>query len=1723
MAWSRFHRWLHAATGALRAAAAAPLARAPEGLRLGGHAVHAKACLLACALAAAGAQGATPPNTSITNSATATFTLSGVPISAAAATTVVTTAGTPATIQFLSPAGKMPDASTVSRQNVPVTQCSKGGTFSALAAPSIPGHGTYAVPNSYRMAATSLYASGDVVFVQVTDHDRNVDPLAADTITITVSTPNGDSEALRLTETGASTGVFLGYLPTSNGAVLAGNCVLNIGNNQRIFATYIDDSEDHVAVSAGALIDPLGIVFDTATGQPVSGARVTLIDVSTGLPATVFGNDGVSSYPSSIVTGSTVTDGGGATYALAAGQYQFPRLAPGNYRLQVEPPTGYKFPSAASLAAIQALQAGPYIIVTGSRGEPFVLVPGPALQIDVPVDPGPLGELNITKSAGKTVAAIGDFVPYALALSNRGSKAIPAVTLADRLPPGFRYQKGSARLDDKPLPDPQVAADGRSLQFTLGAIAGSGSVTLRYVALIGAGTRTGIAENTAQAVGRVLSNTAKAAIMVREDLNRTRAMLVGRVALVQSCEQDQREPGAAQGLKDVRVLLQDGTTVLTDAEGNWHADNLRPGTHVVQIDTTTLPQGVELRNCDRASRTGGRDFSQLVNVRGGTLWRADFRLVRTARCMNEGRQCAPMELADTRAPAVAAPAGTQAETADDSPALVEKLPYDDKWLAAAGPGNEWLHPKAGFTPALPLVKVAVKHARGSAVELKVNGQAVDPLRYEGAVLSPDGEWQLSNWRSVNLVAGANVLETTVRDAQGAVLLEERRTLHYSVVPARAVLDAQRSRLVADGRTQPVLAVRLLDRLGKPVRKGLSGEFLVDAPYVAQQQVEALRRDPLSGNLGGKPRFQIGDDGIALIALQPTARSGEVVLHFDFGENRVQEVRAWLDAELREWVLVGFAEGTLGRKRLEGNMEALRDSGVADQLFDQDRIAFYAKGQVKGEYLLTAAYDSAKEKGTQTRTALRQVIDPAQYYTLYGDATQAQADAASTGKLYLKIEKKQFYALFGDHDTGLTVTELGRYSRTLTGLKSEYKGERFSYSAFAARTSQSFMKDELQGDGTSGLYRLRARNILVNSEKVRIEVRDRFQPDRVLASRSLTPYIDYSIDSTQGTLMFREPVASRDASFNLVFIVAEYESDDQANERWTYGGRAAMRVGEKNEIGLTRLHEGNAGREATLTAADATVRLGDTTRLRAEVATSRRETASGTQSGQAYLVEAIHDDGKFAARTYASEQQPNFGLGQQAAAGVGQRKVGADARLKVTDEVQVQGEAYRQQDLTTGANRQVAEARAQWTGKDGLTLSGGARRAAEEDSAAKEARVSQVTGGVAYETLERRLVLRAATELDLGSQGTTNFPNRVLLGADYRITPQTAVVAQHEIARGDAVRADTTRIGLRSQLWTGAEAQVGAGSQAALDADRLYASMGLVQRLKLSEHWSAHASFDRVHTLRTSANPLGPAQPLASGTTTTNASYGLLTEDYTAASLGLAYLDDVWSANGRAEWRGSASSTKVNLVLGAQRRLDRGRVVAAGLVLTKEQGSAPARNVSARLSYAFRPDDSKLIWLNRLEYVEQGSDSFGARQFTRKLINNFNANWKASPRTQVAFQYGAKYVSEMLVTTTYSGYTDLLGLEMRRDIAAKWDMGLHAGMLHSWTGGSRSYHAGLSAGYRMATNTWVTVGYNRAGFQDRDFSGSEYRSKGFYVNLRIKFDQDTFDLNDRTRGQLPLKP
>ena len=69
---------------------------------------------------------------------------------------------------------------------------------------------------------------------------------------------------------------------------------------------------------------------------------------------TVFGDDGVSTYPAEMVTGAAVTDAGGTVYTLPAGVFRFPLVPLGAYRIEVVPPAGHAFPSTLEQCAAQS-------------------------------------------------------------------------------------------------------------------------------------------------------------------------------------------------------------------------------------------------------------------------------------------------------------------------------------------------------------------------------------------------------------------------------------------------------------------------------------------------------------------------------------------------------------------------------------------------------------------------------------------------------------------------------------------------------------------------------------------------------------------------------------------------------------------------------------------------------------------------------------------------------------------------------------------------------------------------------------------------------------------------------------------------------------------------------------------------------------------------------------------------------------------------------------------------------------------------------------------------------------------------------------------------------------------------------------------------------------------------------------------------------------------------
>lgn len=1802
----------------------------------------------------------------------------------------------------------------------------------------------------------SLVHGGEAVFFEIADGDQNRDASLRDTIDLEVTSAAGDRERLQLVETGPDSGLFVGYIQTSAASTVQGDCVLQVLQNAEIVTRYADPRDATDTASASALVDPSGLVFDSQSGAPVDGARVRLVDAATGQLATVVGDDGVSAYPAEVVTGAPVTDAGGTVYTFPPGVYRFPLVPPGTYRIEVTPPGGYTHPSTATLGEIALLPGAPFRVGDGSFRDDFV-VSGPlAAVVDVPLDPAGTA-LFLTKRASTTVAAPGDFVQYTLALENASaSGAFDALQTTDRLPPGMRYRAGSSRLDGEPVADPAIEPDGRTLRFATGRLEPGARIALSYVAEVTVAARGKELVNVAQAAtpDGLQSNEARASIRLREELNRSSAIVVGRV-VQGSCD----ELTAAPGVAGVRVYLEDGRYAVTDAEGKYHFEGLEPGTHVVQLDTITVPDSLEPASCADNVRHAGRRYSQFVDLRGGALWRADFALayrplpngsvalelattaagqdelehVATLRVQEVGiagarllvmlpagvnylrgsarlddartaepsqrsgvltfdagtlgsgavhalrfqsrvaqdlegelaikavlqfdsagraglatqpvanllsRQSARREgthytfsprfdvlgteldpadrarldaiaaewqgvadielsaighsdrtpiaaanrdrypdnhaLSRARAAAVADYLGrrlglppeaisidgrgadepvadgddpaslarnrrveisiigvrtvsaatlsfvTERAAADPvttvgarAPGVARRGPVDTSPLDAPRadpatdldverlvPGIAMLAPASGEQPAIPSLKVALQHRPSDEVVLTINGRPVSRLNYDGAEVNAAKTVALSRWRGIDLREGDNELVAVVRGADGSVQQELRRSVHYAGGAVRAELDREQSVLVADGRTRPVLALRMLDAHGKPARGGTLGTYRVEAPYRSWWEVQSLNENKALAVGPREPTFTVDDDGIARLELEPTAQAGTVVLRLRFSDRQDQEVRAWLAPEAREWIVVGIAEGSAAYRSISQNMEAAEAAGLEDGMAEDGRVAFFAKGRIRGEFLLTIAYDSARDPD-EARERLFGVIEPDRYYTLYGDGTEQRFEAASSEKLFLKLERQQFYALFGDFDTGLTVTELSRYSRNLTGFRSEFAGERIQAAAFVADSALGYVKDELRGDGTSGLYRLSGDDIVINSDRLRLEVRDRFRSEVVVESRPLTRFIDYDIDYLRGTVFFKQPVPSRDDAFNPVWIIAEYEVIG-GGEQTTAGGRIATKLaGDRAELGATLVEEGAADGPTRLGGLDLRVALGAATELRAELARSESDDPARPDAATAYLAEIQHLTERLDARAYLREQQAGFGVGQQLSTEGGTRKAGIDGRLRFGEGLTAIAEVFMIENLDTGAERRHAGAELRREA-DNHTLAAGLRRVEDTGTTTGDLQsdLAFVQGSV--DLFGDRVTLRAASEFALGGRDSSvDYPARTTLGLDYHLHQAATLFAEYEHADGAALTADMTRVGVRATPWNRAQLTSALNQEFTEFGPRVFANLGLTQGWQVNERLAFDVGVDQSNTLRgPDLAPFDEDVPLASGT---------LADDFLAAFVGGLYRTDLWTANARVEHRNSDLEERWALTGGLYREPVAGHAFSAAVRLLDSSftTSGSVLEAGVDLGWAFRPVSSRWIVLNRLELEQLERDDQAGSVESARVVNNLNANWQLDPRTQLGLQLGLRYVASTFDGERYDGLSDLYGVDLRRDLSRRFDVGLHGTWLHSWRSGVSDAAFGVDVGVTLARNLWLSVGYNFAGFDDDDFDASRYTAQGPFIKLRMKADQDTF--------------
>ncbi|MEL8055658.1 MAG: hypothetical protein AAGK66_05870, partial [Pseudomonadota bacterium] len=979
---------------------------------------------------------------------------------------VVQARTTPSTIEFFRHAPGAPDArETIINGTDYSPSGSLSGPFEDIDILSSFSKSSSSDPPSLSLVPAEVYLTGETMIVRVTDIGQNGNPGAIETVAVTIVTNSGDRIVLRLYEDISNSGQFYGVFPSTPTPTELNDRVITAPQKEGLTARYVDAFDSTEISIDTATVDPSGRVFDSFTGALLDGVEVTLIDAETGLPADVKGIDGTSNFPSTIVTGASQKDGVGLAYNISRGEFIFPSVRPGTYRFAISAPDLYNYPSVRQPNDFVTLDNAPFRITPASFSETFTVETTGPINLDIPLDP--TGELIVNKTADVDAASEGDFVRYTVELDNQETTPVP-FQVSDSLPYGLRYISGSARFDGLPIEDPEISENGRNLLFPLQFVRSSTLSKLTYITAIGPDVRPGEAVNTAVALnpsGTALSNTAEAAITIEEDLLTSRLTIIGRVAEA-ACRPDDewaRTIETGIGVAGVRLYMEDGRYTVTDENGLYHFEGVAPGTHVVQVDQATLPQGYDPVMCEENTRYAGSAISQFVDAQGGSVWRANFYLERNGEALTEE----PVE---------------EEEQTFDLISLDQETPGDPRWA----------YPVEGQTPKGRSVDLGLLHNPDQGVQLNLNGNPVKGLNFNGRKLSGTREVALSSWSGIDIERGRNLFVATVTNRDGSVVTALTREIWFVDNPARATLVDDQSNMVADGFTRPVIAVRLEDAAGHPVHEGRLVEISVADPYRLASAAEEEFEDPVAAPLSAISATRVGQNGIAYVELEPTLQAGRVRLNVELANGLIEELDIWLKPEKRDWVLVGLAEA----EGLISHPEGPEGRSTAELMAD-GRLAFFAKGVVKGDWLLTVAVDTAKRRG-RADGDLFDEIDPNAYYTLYGDRTWQYNDAESRYPVYVKLERNTFQALFGDYETDLQETELGRYSRRLTGFKTDYEGERLSVTAFAAETNQRFARDELAADGTAGPFRLQTGNILRASERITVETRDRLRPDRILS-------------------------------------------------------------------------------------------------------------------------------------------------------------------------------------------------------------------------------------------------------------------------------------------------------------------------------------------------------------------------------------------------------------------------------------------------------------------------------------------------------------------------------------------------------------------------------------------------------------------------------------------------
>ncbi|WP_107864180.1 SdrD B-like domain-containing protein [Agitococcus lubricus] len=1617
----------------------------------------------------------------------------------------------------------------------------------------------------------------------------NLRPTLKDKVLLSIaSTRSNDIEQIVAEETDINSGVFrfhdsnlnpMNALPTRDMFTFtpqSGNYIMETTKHDKLIATImwcLDDNEqkrdngdvwgeDGKRVSDDVLVDPFGIVFDSVTNQPIKNAIVQLVRED-GAQVEIFDDAGRQCVPASkrhpqadpSCTEIITTDD--------TGSFRYPLVPPTRYKLLITPPAGYTFPSVVPMNELIS-KFHREIKADGSYGFSFAVTPeaGP-VEIDIPLDPPAVFSSTLfvqkTVANSKTTVEVGDFIDYKILVRNASTTTdAQKVIVTDKLPQGFSYVVGSAKIA-KVASEP-TGGRGPTLVFTVGDLPKDKQVEITYRAQVAASALRGDAINRAKAseniVGGIYSNEAIAQVTVLPGVFSTEAFVTGKVYT--DCNRNGVQDPEEIGVPQVRLILEDGSYVITDIEGKYNFYGLRPITHVLKLDRTTLPDDVEL--IEQSVRNAGDPASVFIDLKASQLHRADFAITTdNATCSgpamteiyrrrNQGDNAiGEMERAlkadlqfetsnptDVRAlPATGCINSTGNDCGVQGKAKLPTLSSaatnkdDDIIRVVTQKTNKSLEDYLQQEDSNKLAiinlqdqqvlsyaqtNILMKGTLGARFELLLNDEPISDNLIGTKLALAEKRLEAREYIGIDLKAGKNRLSLKQFDPLGNV---RGTTIIEVIAPDNLAIikvEPEQKIVEANGRNEVLVHVKLNDKQDIPVT--------TRTPVTLETNMGRFRAIDLDDKTPGTQIFVEG--GQFTVKLVSPLEAGEATVRVRSGQLKT-DANVRFVPELRPMVATGIIEGMVSFKNFdtakvsaanardgfEEELQSLASSNDG-QLNANGRAAFYLKGKVKGEYLLTLAYDSDKDD----KQRLFRDIRPDDYYPVYGDSAVRGFDAQSTSKLYVRLDKGRSYALFGDYNTRIDGTEalnLGQYSRSLTGARAHYETDSFKANTFIAQTKAKQVVEEIRAQGVSGPYNVpNVDGLLVNSEKVEIILRDRNNPGLIIATEQLSRFTDYEFEPLSGNLYFKAPIASLDANLNPYFIRVTLEvQDDAAPDYWVGGVQAEKKITDKLSVGAAVVQEDVPDDTYRLGSVNSMIRLNSNTKIIAEVAQSDREGVEGL----AKRVEFNHEKGRTNLRVYYGESDKNF-ENSAALLSSGRSESGAKLQLALEDWGTLRTEIIRTADDNTGGVRQGIQSSLERSVNKYLALEVGGRYYEETLSPASTSSygATPYEGITAHTKLKLQLPQFDGASAYLEYEQDIDEANRKLmaLGGDYRIGKQGRLYARHEFLSSlsgnfglnDQQQRNSTVFGFESDYMKDGRVFSEYRVRDAISARDAEAAVGLRNRWYIAKDIRINTNLERITTLEGDDNT-----------------------DATAVGLGLDYLaNPLWKATGKIDLRWSAQADTILNTLGLAYKLSRDWTLLARNTINFTDNHINGDRLQDRfqLGAAYRQvDTNRWDALTKVEYKVEQDDNTSNPIDRHAYIFSTHANYHPVRRWTFAGNYAGKWVTDTLDDLESRSDTHMVGLRAIHDITERWEASAQGGWLGGDTGGKR-YVLGVETGYLITANLWLSGGYNFMSYQDDDVVGSEFTVDGVYMRIRFKFDEDLFR-SDRPSINKTLEP